>query len=759
MINKTSTLISFKERNKEKKFITILLPNMSIERTSEKHSRSEDDSHIEFIDIIDIEKLTPNDTNNGTLNEHMKNAFEELLNNKEGSDSLKSKGSSKLRSWVYNWGERINHPTDSKKFIFVCNQKLDNGEDCTTRIETSGSTGNIISHLGRKHKIYEHSKTITPSQKQAKISNYTVSSVSSGSSQMTQDQQKYLETLLYEWLILDFQPLYLLKSPSFRRFINALNENFELPTDKEFRKKILEAYEFTQKQLKQYIYENARSVSLTCDLWTSRNKQGFLGITCHLITSDFEMKEITLAIRYISYPHTGNNIQKLLEEVISEWNLQDKVFFCTTDNASNMKKCLNQMSSIQRLSCTAHTIQLVVGKGLLAAEILIARAKRLINFFTSPKQNERLLNAQKKNSEDAEEDSNLHTIFYRAITDVETRWSSTYIAWERLTILKPYIDIVISSLNASKDSNSKEDAKRLMKINLTNDEWEIIRDLLEILGPFAELTEKLEGTKYATMSYMYPGIAKLKKRFCPATELNNNNLDLETNNHAFEEHQFEEADEDDEPEARRKIKINTPVNTNGLLDKIKANLYKALEIYYEVIEKEALIAVLLDPRQKKMKFADNDQKEIAKASLNEAYELAKNDANIQQESCGPKPKKRKISKARIYKKSLFSDDDELHDAQIDDNEIERYLVMAQIQSDQDPLKWWDVNKVQFPILAQLARKYLSIQASSGASERVFSDAGLIMSAKRTRMKEDLFEALIFLKRNCDLVGGIFNNIS
>ena len=72
------------------------------------------------------------------------------------------------------------------------------------------------------------------------------------------------------------------------------------------------------------------------------------------------------------------------------------------------------------------------------------------------------------------------------------------------------------------------------------------------------------------------------------------------------------------------------------------------------------------------------------------------------------------------------------------------------------MKWWDVNLRQFPILAQLARKYLSIQATSGASERVFSDAGLIMTAKRTSMKEDLFEALIFLKRNGSIVGGIFN---
>src|SRR5437763_16092122 len=110
---------------------------------------------------------------------------------------FKNKGSSKLCSWVYNWNERINHLTDTKKFIFVCKQS-DNGKDCT-KFETTGSTSNIISHL----KIYEHTKPLaaTPSLKQVKINNYTTSSNST--SQMTQDQQKYLETFIFEWLILD----------------------------------------------------------------------------------------------------------------------------------------------------------------------------------------------------------------------------------------------------------------------------------------------------------------------------------------------------------------------------------------------------------------------------------------------------------------------------------------------------------------------------------------------------------------------------
>ena len=57
---------------------------------------------------FETERLIPYDTADEILNEHTKNAFEELLNNGK-SDLLnlqvKNKGGSKLRSWIYNWGE------------------------------------------------------------------------------------------------------------------------------------------------------------------------------------------------------------------------------------------------------------------------------------------------------------------------------------------------------------------------------------------------------------------------------------------------------------------------------------------------------------------------------------------------------------------------------------------------------------------------------------------------------------------------------
>ena len=51
----------------------------------------------------------------------------------------------------------------------------------------------------------------------------------------------------------------------------------------------------------------------------------------------------------------------------------------------------------------------------------------------------------------------------------------------------------------------------------------------------------------------------------------------------------------------------------------------------------------------------------------------------------------------------------------------------------DPLAWWKMHQGKFPTLEVLAKKFLAIQASSAPSERVFSQASLLISAKRTRL--------------------------
>src|SRR5438270_10974771 len=81
------------------------------------------------------------------------------------------------------------------------------------------------------------------------------------------------------------------------------------------------------------------------------------------------------------------------------------------------------------------------------------------------------------------------------------------------------------------------------------------------------------------------------------------------------------------------------------------------------------------------------------------------------------------------------------------DEIVEYYQLPEIPLSLDPLAWWNEKRDRFPILSHLAQKYLAVSATSTASERLFSDAGNLLTNKRTRMKPKLFKKIMFLKRN------------
>jgi hypothetical protein len=79
-------------------------------------------------------------------------------------------------------------------------------------------------------------------------------------------------------------------------------------------------------------------VSLTTDLWSSRAKHGYIGVTAAWITPDFiNVKDMMLEIKYAPSPHTADVVAELLYECISSWELNGRVTAIITDNGSNMK--------------------------------------------------------------------------------------------------------------------------------------------------------------------------------------------------------------------------------------------------------------------------------------------------------------------------------------------------------------------------------------------------------------------------------------
>ena len=84
-------------------------------------------------------------------------------------------------------------------------------------------------------------------------------------------------------------------------------------------------------------------------------------------------------------------------------------------------------------------------------------------------------------------------------------------------------------------------------------------------------------------------------------------------------------------------------------------------------------------------------------------------------------------------------------------EIDMYNNVPTLDLKGNPLDWWKKNGVLFSGLSEMAKKILSCPPSSVESERLFSIGGNILTDKRSRLKAENSEMLMFLNYNLRLL--------
>ena len=84
---------------------------------------------------------------------------------------------------------------------------------------------------------------------------------------------------------------------------------------------------------------------------------------------------------------------------------------------------------------------------------------------------------------------------------------------------------------------------------------------------------------------------------------------------------------------------------------------------------------------------------------------------------------------------------------LNDSEISSYLDEDLSLESQCPLSFWRSKASKYPILSNLAKKFLAIPASSGGVERVFSIAGSITRARRAKIYSQNLEDVILLRQH------------
>jgi len=173
------------------------------------------------------------------------------------------------------------------------------------------------------------------------------------------------------------------------------------------------------------------------------------------------------------------------------------------------------------------------------------------------------------------------------------------------------------------------------------------------------------------------------------------------------------------------------VNDNVLLG-ITKKMMTRLEDYKELICSEtANLARILDPR------FSND-------ILND-YGVLRRNVNLVCDVVdeASQKKNREGEKGGVLAKLLSEDQQPLSSPY---DEISRYIQSTTIgDMSIDPLLWWKTNESRFPSIAIVARDILSVQATSVASETLFSLSGNVVSASRSSLHGESISACVLLK--------------
>ena len=161
------------------------------------------------------------------------------------------------------------------------------------------------------------------------------------------------------------------------------------------------------------------------------------------------------------------------------------------------------------------------------------------------------------------------------------------------------------------------------------------------------------------------------------------------------------------------------------------------------IESDEDLALVKDRLAREGTEMIEDQEEVS-----ESTSSSQSSSGSSETACDPGIKKRKLSswlKETIELK--LSSSTPQNPEQKMKKELQDYLLLPQLDAELDPLQWWKVHMIVLPTMAKLAQKYLCVCASSSPSERIFSCSGHIVSKKRTLLKPDKVNMLVFLSKN------------
>ncbi|XP_072400428.1 E3 SUMO-protein ligase ZBED1-like [Diabrotica undecimpunctata] len=283
-------------------------------------------------------------------------------------------------------------------------------------------------------------------------------------------------------IVKDLQPLSVIENPGFKELIAGLEPSYSIPSRFTFSNSFL-PQKFQQKQDKlKALLSKTSAITITTDSWIAQHSQtSYISYTAHFIDNDWGLYSCLLTCHQYEQSHTAENLKDDLYNVLKEWNIFDKVFAVTTDNAANMKAAI-KLTGWGHIGCFAHTVNLVVQSGIEITEIapLKRKVKSIVeHFHRSTNANNKLIDLQKQ--------INAGQPPLKLKNDVITRWNSTYFMFERFLKIKEPLNAAMGVLQIGVEL-------------LTELEWLELKEICLVLKPFEQISTEMSAEKNVNLS-------------------------------------------------------------------------------------------------------------------------------------------------------------------------------------------------------------------------------------------------------------------
>lgn len=487
-------------------------------------------------------------------------------------------------------------------------------------------------------------------------------------------RKKSFKEYLVNFVINGTHPFTVVEEPWFKEMVAFLNPEFSrsLPVASTLKLWTEEHYNKLLGLVIRHLRGVSTGVSLTTDMWTALSGKPYLVVTGHFLQGE-AIRSLILDFHYAPQPHTSECIRDMVLNIIAEFDLTDKIVSITTDNGSNnngLSSLTGALKDVKRVRCVAHSLHLSVSTGLELVKEPLKRLREVMNFIkNSPKQDDqlqKLCNAFDVN-------------YVRPLGDSQTRWNSTFDMIKRALLLEePIKNLIIM-------------AKEFETYSLTDEDWLIFRGLKGLLEPYEKGTKLLSGSKYSTLSLVYPVftiiVQHLEAHICK-----------------------------DLPKPLQDV----PAAMRNKLDDYRSKL----------ITDTARMATALDPRFKLDVFPVASRPKVRRLVERAfASEKEKQPAIIAEPSdvC-------ETGSAALIKSLL-------NKTRKEDDEVTSYFS-SPVESS-DPIQFW--TKMPSSSLKTVALRAAIMNGSSVPSEQAFSKAGDMITKKRNRLGSKMAKITMCLK--------------